>query len=162
MGLSIFAVYKIVGTLTSYKEITLETIVCYMIETLICIVKTILKIVYFFLLYLLLFLIGLFKLLFPVIAICSIMAIPFIIIYFCAHDLWDEAIRPIASLIQAFINFLVGLWNNVVAAVRSFGIRLPTADEFGQEVPTFWGLIQVIFIFVGKLIESLLKGTIIR
>ena len=90
-------------------------------------------------------------------------AVAGIIVYYAMSNTWDQGFRPIFSLIQAGLNFVIGLWNSVARALRSFGVRLPTANGIGSRTPTFWEFIKwVIYTLVWRPIEAGLKGTIIR
>jgi hypothetical protein len=84
-------------------------------------------------------------------------------IYFAVSRFWDNGARPTLSIVQEGINFVVGLWNSVVRALRKFGVRLDTADGFGTAIPTFWEFIKfILYNAVLKPIEAGLKGVIFR
>ena len=83
-------------------------------------------------------------------------------IYIILEIVWDDGARPIMSIIIQGLNFVIGLWNSLVKALRSFGIRFPMCPNFGQELPTLWGFIKGILYMIFDLIKAMLKGTIIR
>ena len=90
-------------------------------------------------------------------------AVAGIIVYYAVSNSWDQGFRPIFSLIQSGINFVIGLWNSAARALRSFGVRLPTANGIGASAPTFWEFMKwVIYTLVWGPIEAGLKGKIIR
>jgi len=162
LAISIYCVVKVAGKLIAV-DVTLFKIIMVIAKTIMtlvviitAIVSWVLSVVFFILFWLLTILLIIGGTLF-------IPAVVGIIVYYAVSNTWDQGFRPIFSLIQAGINFIIGLWNSVVRALRSLGVRLPTANGIGSSAPTFWEFIKwIVFTLVWKPIEAGLRGTIIR
>ena len=160
--LSIYCVFKVAAKLFTV-EVTLLKIVAVIIKTIMSLVVIISAIVSWVVSTVLFILFWLFTILLIIGGTLFLPAVAGLIIYYAVSNSWDKGFRPIFQMIQSGINFMVGLWNSVVRALRSFGVRLPSANGIGASTPTFWQFIKwVIYTLVWRPIEAALKGTIIR
>jgi len=143
-------------------EVTLIRIYTVMVKALFTLIVFTWNTLYWIFTTLISFLITLIGFICRFLAYMFIPCVVFIVVYFTVGSFWDGGMKPMLEVIMMGINGIVEIWNSVVRGLRSFGIPIDTASGFSQGFPTFWEFIKNIFVMVGKLIESSLKGVIFR